>query len=263
MADLAPLTLSSTALRKISTPPPRQLLLSSLRKHPPSLRSLEAFARSKGMSVEGLATRTGDGAVPRSLPLGSDEDVTGDYASVDWTGGVQFTPCAPGFVYAIGDQQYNAGGYAFEAAFFGAGHTLATMTEADAIALRVPTGEANLLVELPPGEATYIISFQLAPAYGGTLSGWLGRSAPGEVLKVQIATGAGVQTPTGVLLSDGSGYALLTTIRPDSDVWYLSSAHTHYGMREANCLIILRADPDHVTSTGPGVVFGGITITRL
>jgi hypothetical protein len=181
----------------------------------------------------------------------------------NWSAGVRFSPTAPGPKYNQNGKAYNLG-----TIFTGGARMIPGIGLSDMATLGVEflgsSSRVVLFLELPPGQASYMVAINLADGNGKPVS-----AIASSVTALACDKSGGGQAIKLVPLSDGTGLVGVCNIVPmQSPNGVLSyEARKYWGMNCVSAFLDMRIGG---VSSSPSLIWhpgylllGGITVTRI
>jgi hypothetical protein len=181
----------------------------------------------------------------------------------NWSAGIRFSPAMPGPKYGSGGKSCNLGAMFTGGARLVPGIGLSEMASLGVEFLGEPS-RMVLFIELPPGQASYMVAISLAEATGKPISGIV------SAIKAYACDGSGGDDLIKLVpLSDGSGVVGVCNVVPMQDPNGVLSfeARKYWGMNSVSAYLDITLG-NWVSSTFTiwhphYLVFGGITVSRL
>jgi len=198
-------SVAGKTIKKLGTAPDRDSMVSSLLSNPKTRKSMQQATKGSGLSLGQLGGRTLGGASAGGSPLAAAARSLGEtpdntFEEFGWDAGIEFTPAIPGPLFADAGRPYNLGAMDIRGMRLMPTLSITGMSQRDVICMSIPA-LADLFVELPAGEATYMIGVQMAPYNLSSISSWLER-APCPI-KVRVWSECGTKMLEMTPLSGG------------------------------------------------------------
>jgi hypothetical protein len=229
----------------------------------PALRALIA-APSRAMMLDSLEADKGavrmmttlklDGVRLRQLPLKATAGSLSSTADVGWNAGVRFAFLTPVPQYSRGGSTYKVGWLRVVGAGLQSGEIFNTLTAFGIVWLTGTATMADVALELPPGEGSYLIAVKVVDmAQGRTLDTWLQNAEVTAVLQDMAVKPPRMSDLALCLLSDRTGFVALAKVNVTEPP--APTLLEGPDMRRTNTWIVVRLPKSSL--------FGGIVVTRL
>jgi len=232
---------AAPSLRALIALPSRAMMLDSLEADKRTVRLMTALKLDMARLRQPLLTAT-PGAGASST------------AQIGWNAGVRFAFLTPVPQYSRGGATYKVGRLRVTGAGLMTGEMFETLTRFGVVWLTGTGRMADVVLELPPGEATYLIAVKVVDMTVGTApSAWLQSSEITAVLQDMAVKPPRMSDLVLCPLSDLTGFVALARVNVTEPPAPTSLEGPD--MRRANTWLIVRLPNSSL--------FGGIVVTRL